>query len=142
MLRPTWHFVLPADIRWLLTATAPRIKARDAGRCRQLGLDEETFARSARLLTGALRGGDALTRAEAAAVLKRGGVDVAGQRLPYLLMHAELDALICSGPRRGAEHTYMLLDERAPYAVDLPRDEALARLADAVLQRSRAGHRA
>ena len=24
VLRPTWHFVLPADIRWLLTATAPR----------------------------------------------------------------------------------------------------------------------
>ena len=47
-------------------------------------------------------------------MLARGGVDVAGQRLPYLLMHAELDALICSGPRRGAQHTYMLLDERAP----------------------------
>jgi len=25
VLRPTWHFVLPADIRWLLTATAPRL---------------------------------------------------------------------------------------------------------------------
>jgi hypothetical protein len=121
--------VLPADIRWLLTATAPRIKARDAGRCRQLGLDEETFACSARLLAGALRGGEALTRAEAGAVLTRGGVDVAGQRLPYLLMHAELDALICSGPRRGVQHTYMLLDERAPSAADLPREEALARLA-------------
>ena len=24
VLRPTWHFVLPADIRWLLAATAPR----------------------------------------------------------------------------------------------------------------------
>jgi hypothetical protein len=129
VLRPTWHFVLPADIRWLLTATAPRIKARDAGRCRQLGLDEETFARSARLLAGALGGGDGLTRAEAGAVLKRGGVDVTGQRLPYLLMHAELDALICSGPRRGVQHTYVLLDERAPCAVDLPREEALARLA-------------
>ena len=129
VLRPTWHFVLPADIRWLLTATASRIKARDAGRCRQLGLDEETFTRSARLLAEALRGGDALTRAEAGAVLARGGVNVAGQRLPYLLMHAELEALICSGPRRGAQHTYMLLDERAPSAVDLPREEALARLA-------------
>ena len=26
VLRPTWHFVLPADVRWLLTATAPRIR--------------------------------------------------------------------------------------------------------------------
>ena len=26
VLRPTWHFVAPADIRWLLALTAPRIK--------------------------------------------------------------------------------------------------------------------
>ena len=52
-----------------------------------------------------------------------------GQRLPYLLMHAELDALICSGPRRGKQHTYVLLEERAPDSRDLPRDEALAELA-------------
>ena len=44
-------------------------------------------------------------------------------------MHAELDALICSGARRGKQHTYALLDERAPDARDLPRDEALAELA-------------
>ena len=29
VLRPTWHFVLPADIRWLLALTAPRVKAGD-----------------------------------------------------------------------------------------------------------------
>ena len=39
VLRPTWHFVLPADIRWLLAATAPRVRARDARRYAQLGLD-------------------------------------------------------------------------------------------------------
>jgi hypothetical protein len=44
-------------------------------------------------------------------------------------MAAELDALVCSGPRRGKQHTYMLLEERAPGARDLPRDEALAELA-------------
>jgi len=27
VLRPTWHFVTPADIRWMLALTAPRIKA-------------------------------------------------------------------------------------------------------------------
>jgi len=36
ILRPTWHFVLPADIRWLLALTAPRIKAGLTGRHRQL----------------------------------------------------------------------------------------------------------
>ena len=29
ILRPTWHFVSPADIRWLLQLTAPRIRRAD-----------------------------------------------------------------------------------------------------------------
>jgi hypothetical protein len=43
-------------------------------------------------------------------------------------MHAELDALITSGPRRGKQFTYALLDERAPGARRLDRDHALAEL--------------
>src|SRR5437667_10268745 len=27
VMRPTWHFVLPADIRWMLALTAPRVNA-------------------------------------------------------------------------------------------------------------------
>ena len=129
VLRPTWHFVLPADIRWLLTATAPRVQARSASRYRQLGLDEATLERSEALLAGALRGGNLLTRAEVAAMLTGAGVAVDGQRLPHMLSNAELNAVICSGPRRGKQHTYALLEERAPQARDLPRDEALAELA-------------
>ena len=136
VLRPTWHFVLPADIRWLLTATAPRIRARDARRYVQLGLDDDALRRSARVLASALRGGNQLTRHEVAGVLGAAGIGVEGQRLPYLLMAAELDALICSGPRQGWQHTYMLLEERAPDARALPRDEALAELA----RRFFAGH--
>ena len=129
VLRPTWHFVLPADIRWLLTATAPRIQAGNAGRYRRLGLDAETLRRGEQLLAGALRGGKQLTRAELAEVLTKGGIDVQGQRLPHLLMYAELNAVICSGARRGLQQTYALLEERAPDARDLPYDEALAELA-------------
>ena len=47
-------------------------------------------------------------------------------RLTYLVMHAELEGLICSGAMRGKQHTYALLDERAPAAKALARDEALA----------------
>jgi hypothetical protein len=64
-----------------------------------------------------------------AAALAGAGVSSEGQRLPYLLMSAELDAVICSGPRRGKQHTYTLLRDRASDARDLPRDEALAELA-------------
>jgi hypothetical protein len=129
VLRPTWHFVSPADIRWLLTATAPRVQARCAYRYRQLGLDASTLRRGDEALADALRGGAHLTRAGAAAALAAAGIGVEGQRLPYLLMHAELEAIVCSGPRRGKQHTWALLDERAPEAVDLPRNEALGELA-------------
>ena len=30
VMRPTWHFVSPADIRWMLTLTAPRVNAVNA----------------------------------------------------------------------------------------------------------------
>jgi len=45
-------------------------------------------------------------------------------------MHAELEALICSGALRGKQHTYALLSERAPQAKTLTRDEALSTLSE------------
>lgn len=43
-------------------------------------------------------------------------------------MHAELEGIICDGPRRGKQFTYALLDERVPPTRTLSRDEALAEL--------------
>jgi hypothetical protein len=63
------------------------------------------------------------------AALAQGGVSVDGLRLASLVGHAELDGIVCSGPRRGKQFTYALLDERVPKAPALTRDEALAALA-------------
>jgi hypothetical protein len=128
VLRPTWHFVLPADIRWLLELTAPRVHALSAYQYRQLGLDEDTLQRSGALLAGALQGGAHRTRKQLAATLERGGVALGGFRLGYLLMHAELSGLICSGAPQGKQQTYALLEERAPRAVPRTREQALAEL--------------
>ena len=65
-------------------------------------------------------------------MLGQAGITAAGLRLGYILMSAELNGLICRGPRRGKQHTYALLDERAPLvpSASAPdRDEALGRLA-------------
>src|SRR5687768_3402854 len=128
VMRPTWHFVAPADIRWLLMLTAPRVKAIMAPYDRRLELDDTLFAKSQRVFARALGGGTYLTRAELALELERAGIAAAGQRLAHIVMRAEQDALICSGPRRGKQFTYALLDERAPLAPRLGRDEALAEL--------------
>ena len=129
VLRPTWHFVTPADIRWLLALTAPRIHAANARMYRTLGLDAATFRRSDAALAKALEGGHHLTRDELRAVFARRGIATNDERMAYLVMHAELDGLVCSGPRRGKQFTYALLEERARPARTLARDEALAELA-------------
>jgi hypothetical protein len=128
VLRPTWHFVFAEDIRWVLEATAPRVHMLNGHMYRREGVDDDLAATCARLLTEALRGGGQLTRKELAAWFGRNGVEASGMRLAYILMRAELDALICSGAREGKQHTYALLDERAPGAKVLGHDGALAEL--------------
>jgi hypothetical protein len=128
VLRPTWHFVAAADLRWLLRLTGPRVLAKAAGRHRELGLDDGTLARCDELLADACGDGDPRTRPELAAALGAAGIDVAGQRMPHILMHAELTGAICSGPRRGKQHTYLALDGRIPAAPDRDRDDDVAEL--------------
>ena len=130
VLRPTWHFVAPADIHWLLALTAPRVQALNAPYYRKLELDENLFQRSASALVHALAGDRHLTRAEVRTVLEGVGIATTGEfRLSYLLMQAELVGLLCSGPRRGKQHTYALLDERVPLAQRFKPAEPAAELA-------------
>lgn len=129
VLRPTWHFVAAADIRWMLALSAPRVNAAMAYYDRVLELDTSVFRRSNAALTKALAGGRHLTRTELGRVLERAGVRItSGQRLGHLMMRAELDAVVCSGPRRGKQFTYALLEERVPQAARLEHDEALLEL--------------
>ena len=128
MMRPTWHFVAPADIRWIQTATAPRLHGTNGHYYRRAGLDASTLSRSRKAIERALGNGEHLTRQELRAVLLRANVPVEGQQLAYLMMHAELERVICSGPLRGKQFTYALLDARVPPAKPLTREEALAEL--------------
>src|SRR5262249_33697034 len=129
VMRPTWHFVLPEDVRWLLELTAPRVKMLLAHYDGRLEIDAALLAHSHAAVEAALAGDNHLTRAELAAALERAGIQAEGQRLGPLVMHAELDGVIVSGRRRGRQRTYALLAERAPDARRLDRDEALAELA-------------
>ena len=128
VLRPTWHFVLPADIRWMLRLTAPRIAATMAPYDRQLGLDAAVIRRSNAALARALAGGVQLTRASISTILARSRLPVDTISLAHLLMRAELDEVVCSGPRTAKQFTYALFDERVPPSPELGRDESLAEL--------------
>jgi hypothetical protein len=127
-MRPTWHFVAPADIRWLLALTGPRVKKLLSHYSRQWGVDAPVLKRGFTAIYKVLQGGQQLTRTQINAVLRSAGIRLGNLSLGHIIMHAELDALICSGPRRGKQFTYMLLEERVPPVKPLQRDEALAEL--------------
>jgi winged helix DNA-binding protein len=130
VLRPTWHFVAPPDIRWMLALTGPCVSRRMAPYNRRLELDATVFRRSHKAIVRALSGHAHLTRQELKAVLQRAGIEADNaQRLAHIVMQAELEGLICSGPRKGKQFTYALLDERVPASSPLSRDAALAELA-------------
>jgi hypothetical protein len=129
MLRPTWHFVAPADIRWLLALTGSRVQAGNQGMLKNLEIDAGLLSRTNDTLGKALSGGHQLTRDELRDALLQAGIQVQnGLRMAYFLMHAELDGLICSGARRGKQFTYALLDERVPPAPPMGREKALIEL--------------
>ena len=129
ILRPTWHFVAPADIRWMLAVSAPRMHVANGSSYRTNGLESSSLPRGAAIICRALEGGRHLTRGELGDQLASAGLPHTGSALAHIVMFAELEALICSGPLRGRQFTYSLLDERVPPAASLDPDEALGELA-------------
>jgi hypothetical protein len=131
ILRPTWHFVLPEDLRWILALTSPRVEGSMAARHRQLGLDDaKVMGAGLDLLADLLRGRTFLTRHEIGEAFVRAGSPITpGEQLGHLLLVAELRGLICSGPMKGVHHSYALIDEVIPPARERSREEALLELA-------------
>src|SRR5215211_3787870 len=122
VMRPTWHFVAPDDIRWLLHLTAPRVNTRCGPNYRKYELDDTTLKRSNKVLTKALQGGRHLTRSALKEVLNRAGIAADDTvRMAHILLCAELDGVVCSGPRVGKQFTYALLEERVPATSMLTR---------------------
>lgn len=97
---------------------------------RKVDLDNATLNRSNNTLIKTLQGGKHLTRLSIKSALEKANIPAEGLRLGYILMHAELDGIICSGPRQGKQFTYALLEERVPPAKTLEKEEALAELAN------------
>ena len=133
-LRPTWHLVRPASLRWMLALTAPRVRLQLAPYDRRLEIDGALLARSHAVVVDTVAENRHRTRTEIGVALAMAGIEMRGQRLAHVMMHAELDALVCSGRRQGAHQTYALVDERVPAAPDLDPDEALVELARVYLR--------
>jgi hypothetical protein len=129
ILRPTWHFVAPRDLRWLMRLSGPRVIAWNARRCRDLELDAKVLAKSNDAISKAVDE-QPQTRRALAAILDQRKLSPDSHRMPYMLMRAELDMIVTSGPLDGKQHTYAAFDARVPAAREITRDQSLGRLAN------------
>lgn len=115
--RGTLHVVPAEDLRWMLRVTGERQLRMAATRYRELGLDDEALATVERVLRGALRGGNRLTRAELFDVLQKAGVEPSGQRGVHAVQNLALRGILCQGPvvpRTGGisrEQLFVLAEE-------------------------------
>ena len=130
LLRPTWHFVSPEDIRWMLELTKPRVHASNAYMYRKLELDARVFSATGKIFEKILHNKNYKTREALNEEFAKHKIIASGLRLGYIFMHAELEGLICSGPRQGKQFTYALLDDRAGKGETLTREQALAELTE------------
>ncbi len=130
LMRPTWHFIAADDIHWLLELTAPKIRSSLGGRHRNLEITGKILLKSKALIEKALLKETFLTRDELAGVFVNAGIRTDGNRLSHLMLCAELDGLVCSGPLKGGKQTYKLLQEHVPRKRIFTRDESMAKLAD------------
>ena len=129
VLRPTWHLVSAEDVYWMLELTAPQIKTAARSRDRELELTEEAFLHCNTLLEKWLRDGNYLPREELVKLLADAGFSNDNNRVSHILMRAEIDGIIGSGPTKAGKQTYALLTERAPVKKLLKREEAAVELA-------------
>ena len=128
-MRGTIHFVPPEDAKWMLRISAARMVAADRRRQEQLGLNTAILERSGQLFYDALHGDRRLLRSEMLTLLENAGISADHQRGYHILWYAAQTGLICLGPMQNKQQTFVLLDDWAPNARELSREEALAELA-------------
>jgi hypothetical protein len=128
-MRGTLHFVAAADLRWMVELMAPRAIAKAAARARGFEIDGAVIAKTRKLLEKTLRGSKRLTRTELYEVLENGGVPSAGQRGIHLIGRLAQEGVICLGPHRGKQPTFVLTEEWLPPGPRFDREDAVAELA-------------
>lgn len=130
IMRPTWHFVSAEDIRWMIQLTSPRVHQANAFTYRSFELDKKTLNKCTAIIERSLAGGKHLTRTVLNNELKAKKITADGIRLSAIMMYAELEGIICSGPRQGKQFTYALLEERVKPVKKISREEGFVGLAN------------
>ena len=130
ILRPTWHFVSAEDHRWMFELSKLRLQPIYRSYCKTLGAEETVIYRAVSVMEKALEGGNHLTKEEIGAVLQSQGILLDTHHLTITLSYAEMEGTICNGRLKGNKQTFTLLEEWISPKQPLPKEEAVARLAE------------
>lgn len=127
-MRGTLHFVPAEDLRWMLKLMATRTLKKTSARFRELELTEEVLNKSRDIIEKVLADGNALTRPELYAILEKNGIKADEQRGFHILGFLAVNSVICYGPKKEKQPTFVLLDEWLPKTKDLETDEAISKI--------------
>lgn len=129
LMRPTWHFAAAVDIHWMLDLTAPQIRKVMKTNDKRLELNDTVYSTTNAMLEKVLSNELNMTREELVVEFDNIHIRTDENRLSHIMMRAELDGVVCSGPLKGNKLTYSLLTDRVPEKNVFTREEALAELA-------------
>lgn len=110
-MRGTLHLLAAEDLGWLLELLGPIFVRAGRRRRQQLGLDEATSQEGVRVIRDLLARLGPQPRGEIAAELIRRGIPAEGQAVYHLLYLAGLQRIICLGPDRDSEQSFVLLED-------------------------------
>jgi hypothetical protein len=128
-MRGTLHLIAAEDRGWLVPLVTEPSMAGALRRLKQEGVPSDEPARAARLIGRMLEREGPMTRAEIAQELRRHRVRTEGQAIAYLVWNASVQGLICHGPPRGHEPTFVLVRDWLGESDELEEEAALAELA-------------
>ncbi|KAF2080505.1 winged helix DNA-binding domain-containing protein [Flavobacterium sharifuzzamanii] len=130
ILRPTWHFVSADDIYWMLDLSAPQVQRFTISAAKKFDYDLKKLDQINNKIQKLLSGNNHLTRDEIMLELDIKRTSKEDFLSAAIMMHAELDGLVCNGRMKGKQITYALLEERVSKPkTKLSKEESLAKLA-------------
>ncbi len=127
-LRSTIHYTAPEDLRWMLDLLAKRAIAKTVKHQTDVGLTKKDFVKSRAIFEKEMQGKKILDRNEIYELLERKKIDTRNTRGLHIIGQMAREKLICYGPRKGKQPTFVLLDDWAPNKKEFSKDEALAEL--------------
>lgn len=123
-MRGTLHFVAAEDAKWMLELMALRVIRKYASYYRKLGLNDDIFEKSSKIITKELRGKQ-LTRKEIYSILEKNGIDSKKSKGLFILGYLSQKAVVCLASHRGKQPTFALFDEWIKNSKKIDKKESL-----------------